>query len=72
MVAQDTQNTARRPYWLRAAEGEAIWFLSTRLTLKATSQSTGGALSVIEALIAPGFASPWHIHHREDELLVRA
>ena len=51
------QNNTCRPYFLRAAEGEAVWFMAAnRMTLKATSESTGGALSLIEALLAPGFA----------------
>jgi len=58
-----TQDITLRPYFLRTKEGEATWFLSTRCTLKASSKSTGGALTLIEALVAP-----WHVHHREDEM----
>jgi len=52
---------------LRADEGRAIWFLSNRMTIKATSASTGGAFGLVESLIAPGFSPPLHVHHREDE-----
>jgi quercetin dioxygenase-like cupin family protein len=62
------QNTLLQPYFLQAAEGEATWFQSNRLTLKANSESTGGALTLIEALVPAGGASPWHVHHREDEM----
>jgi quercetin dioxygenase-like cupin family protein len=56
------------PYLLQANEGEAIWYTTTRMTLKATGTSTGGALSLVEVLAAPDTAPPWHVHHRDDEL----
>ena len=61
-------NTSLHPYCLQANEGQAVWFLNSRLTLKATGESTGGTLSLIEALLAPESAAPWHIHHRDDEM----
>ena len=36
--------------------------------LKASHKSTGGALTIIEVLQAPGRAAPWHVHRREDEM----
>jgi quercetin dioxygenase-like cupin family protein len=62
------QNTMLQPYFLQASEGQATWFLTSRMTLKASSESTAGALTVIEVLQAPGGAAPWHVHHREDEM----
>src|SRR5215475_1220712 len=53
--------------FLRPDEGRAIWFLSNRMTIKATGASTGGAFGLVESLIAPGFSPPLHVHHREDE-----
>ena len=50
-----------------AHEEEAIWFLNALLTVKATGETTGGAFDMVEELIAPGFAPPPHIHHREEE-----
>jgi mannose-6-phosphate isomerase-like protein (cupin superfamily) len=55
------------PYVLGAGEGESTWFLATRMTVKATRASTGGSIGLVEALIAPGFAPPLHVHHAEDE-----
>lgn len=46
------------PYILQANEGQAVWYTTLRMTLKATSESTGGALSLVEALAAPGSAPP--------------
>ena len=54
-------------YLLAADEGQALWFLRNRMTVKATVQSTGGAYGLLESLIAPGFSPPLHVHHREDE-----
>jgi mannose-6-phosphate isomerase-like protein (cupin superfamily) len=63
-----THPTSVHPYVLQANEGEAIWYTTTRMTLKATSESTGGALSLVEVLAAPETAPPWHIHHRDSEM----
>jgi mannose-6-phosphate isomerase-like protein (cupin superfamily) len=62
------QPTSLHPYILQANEGEAVWYLTTRMTLKATSASTGGTLSLVEALAAPGTAPLWHVHQRDDEM----
>ena len=63
------QNTSLHPYCLQANEGEAVWFLNSRLTLKATGKSTGGALSLIEALLAPGSEAALGLAHlRVDHL----
>jgi mannose-6-phosphate isomerase-like protein (cupin superfamily) len=62
------QHTSLHPYCLQANEGQAIWFLNSRMTLKATGESTGGTFSLIEALLPPGSAAPWHVHHRDDEM----
>src|SRR5260370_23978197 len=61
-------NTSLHPYLLQANEGEAVWYTTTRMTLKATSESTVGALSLVEALAASGTTPPWHVHHRDDEM----
>jgi mannose-6-phosphate isomerase-like protein (cupin superfamily) len=52
---------------LGAGEGTAVWFLTNRMTIKATAETTGGAYGLIESWIAPGFSPPLHVHHREDE-----
>jgi mannose-6-phosphate isomerase-like protein (cupin superfamily) len=59
--------TADDARFLNPGEGQAIWFLRNRMTVKATAQSTGGAFGLVESLIAPGFSPPLHVHHREDE-----
>lgn len=69
MKSMPEQEIHSRPYCLRANEGEAYWFLSNRMTIKATSEATNGALSIAEVTVEAGFSPPWHVHHREDEMM---
>jgi quercetin dioxygenase-like cupin family protein len=55
------------PIALRQDEGEALWFLGFLATIKASSQTTGGRVAVIEHLARKGAGSPLHVHRREDE-----
>ena len=52
---------------LGPGEGTPLWFLTNRITMKATARTTGGAYALFEALLPAGFSPPMHIHHREDE-----
>lgn len=62
MIGQD-----RRPQ-LNTRADEPFRFLGVPTTLRATSATTGGAFGLIEhAEMPPGFGSPYHVHHREDE-----
>ncbi len=56
--------TDQRP--LPAGAGE-FWFLGTKMTMRASGASTGGALGLIEQVAPAGFAAPPHVHHGEDE-----
>ncbi len=58
---------ASEHYTLAADEAEAIWFIGTLATIKAAGARTGGALSIVEFTHPPGFATPRHVHHAEDE-----
>jgi mannose-6-phosphate isomerase-like protein (cupin superfamily) len=43
-------------------------FLGLPTVLRATADTTSGAFGLIEhPMMPPGFASPYHVHHREDE-----
>jgi quercetin dioxygenase-like cupin family protein len=55
------------PIALGPGEGEARWAFGTLGTLKATSETTGGSVVVIEHLAPRGAGSPLHVHRREDE-----
>jgi len=61
-------NTAIQPYFLQTGEGQATWFGTTGMTVKASDASTGGGLTAIEVVTPPGGSAPWHVHHREDEI----
>ena len=71
--AMETTHTPTTPtiitkgYSLAAGEGERIWIVGDTMTLKATGESTGGGLLLLENLTAPGGGPPPHIHTREDE-----
>jgi quercetin dioxygenase-like cupin family protein len=52
---------------VRAGEGDAIWMAGDTYTLKATAESTGGSLALLEASIPPGCGPPPHTHGSEDE-----
>jgi mannose-6-phosphate isomerase-like protein (cupin superfamily) len=60
-------NVTHRAQALAPGEGETIWFLHNRMTIKATASGTGGAYGLFETWVAPGFSPPLHVHHREDE-----
>ena len=47
--------------------GERIWIVQDTMTLKATGETTGGGLVLLENLTSPGGGPPPHIHTREDE-----
>lgn len=56
-----------QPFAIAAGEGEAVWFLGTLMTVKATAAQTNGAFGLIEQILPPGFAPPPHTHRAEDE-----
>src|SRR5436190_20375695 len=49
---------------------EALWFNGGLGVLRATGDQTEGRYAVMELLAPKGFASPLHIHRREDEFFV--
>jgi quercetin dioxygenase-like cupin family protein len=50
-----------------ASEGPAFWFLNNLCVVKATTELTGGAFSMTHQISPPGSATPYHLHHVEDE-----
>lgn len=57
-------------YGLEPDEGEALWFNGGLQLLKATGDQTEGRFAVMEPRAPKGFASPLHIHRKEDEFFV--
>ena len=54
-------------YTLAANEGEAIWFIGSLGTIKASGALTGNIMSLVEFELPSGFSTPLHIHRTEDE-----
>ena len=54
-------------YKLDQEQGNAIWFLGTRMTVKAAGEASGGVFTLIDCECPAGFAPPAHVHHVEDE-----
>ena len=48
---------------------EVLWHLGALLTVKASSDHTGGRYALVEELGRKGMAPPLHVHSREDEAL---
>jgi len=46
---------------------EAVWFVGCLALIKASTESTAGALAMVEFTHPADFATPPHIHHEEDE-----
>jgi mannose-6-phosphate isomerase-like protein (cupin superfamily) len=53
---------------LSPGTGEALWFLDTRMTIKASASTTNGRIGLVEAVVPPGHSPPLHIHHADDEI----
>ncbi len=58
------------PIALGPDEGEALWAFGALITIKASAQTTGGAVAVLEHRAGRGAGSPLHVHRREDEVKV--
>lgn len=47
--------------------GEALWSVGVLARIRARGEETGGMFALVEELCPPGYATPLHTHHREDE-----
>jgi quercetin dioxygenase-like cupin family protein len=48
-------------------DAPAYWFLNALHIFLTDNESTGGAYSLIHLTAPPGLATPYHVHHTEDE-----
>ncbi len=55
-----------KPYMLHNTEGQFLQLLGGSVSIKATSEQTGGVFNLFEVCCPPGFATPLHIHYTED------
>jgi len=51
------------------AGGDSVWLVGDRITVKLTSEDTGGVYSVAEEVTPPQGGPPPHTHSQEDEAL---
>lgn len=62
------QPQQQRQAYLNAREASAFRFLGLPTQVRAAGENTNGAFGLIESWsMPPGFASPYHTHHLEDE-----
>lgn len=59
--------SSRQPFLVRAGEGDSVWSLGGRFTLKAGEDGTEGRFALVEAVAFQSTEPPLHIHHHEDE-----
>jgi quercetin dioxygenase-like cupin family protein len=67
MSTTHPQTGAATPIAHGPGEGEALWFLGSLVTMKASAETTAGRVMVTENVAPRGSGSPLHVHHREDE-----
>jgi quercetin dioxygenase-like cupin family protein len=67
VVPEEHATDELAPIALGPNEGESLWFLGSHASIKASAETTGGRVAVIEHMTPRGLGSPLHVHHREDE-----
>jgi mannose-6-phosphate isomerase-like protein (cupin superfamily) len=65
--ATRSRAVASRPAALAAGQGESVWSLGGRFTVKADSELTEGRLALVESVAYRSTEPPLHVHTREDE-----
>ncbi len=55
-----------KPYLLSNEEGQFLQSMGALISVKATSEQTGGVFNLLDVTCPPGFATPLHIHYAED------
>ena len=55
-----------KPYMLNNEEGQFLQSLGALVSIKATSEQTGGVFNLFEVSCPPDYATPLHIHYTED------
>jgi len=58
---------APEAYGYDAGQGERLWVTGDTMTFLATAAQTGGSMTAIEILAAPGGGPPPHVHANEHE-----
>jgi len=55
-----------KPYALQRDEGQTLHLSRALVSIKATSEQTGGAFNLFDVTCPPGYATALHIHYAED------
>ncbi len=55
-----------KPYMLDHEEGQFLEALGASVSIKASSEQTGGTFNLFEVACPPDYATPLHIHYTED------
>lgn len=55
-----------KPYMLNGEEGQFLQSLGALISIKATSEQTGGVFNLLEVTCPPDYTTPLHIHYTED------
>src|SRR5512134_2087624 len=55
-----------KPYMLNDEEGQSLQSLGALVSVKATSEQTGGVFNLFEVYCPPEYTTPLHIHYAED------
>ena len=61
--------TATRPLVRRPGEGQLVSAPAGQLTYKARGEETGGVVTVLETVVAPGEGPALHVHVDDDEFI---
>jgi quercetin dioxygenase-like cupin family protein len=64
---EDPRYTTSGAAHVPAGEGPTTWFSGDTYTIKASAESTGGSLGLVEATVPPGGGPVAHAHTRSDE-----
>jgi quercetin dioxygenase-like cupin family protein len=67
MASPVRDHTAPEPFVTTDDAGHALWSVGALMVIKATATTTGGAFALIDHLAGPGYETPYHVHHAEDE-----
>lgn len=55
-----------KPYMLNPGEGQFLQSLGALVSIKASSEQTGGVFNLFDVSFPPGYATPLHIHYADD------
>lgn len=59
------------PFEIRRQGGTSVWWSrGSVITVKSRSEETGWPIALAEQICPPGYATPLHVHHEHDEVLL--